>query len=173
MVWYGVKKLYRIKLTKEERSELEQLINSSRKVAALKVTKARSLLLADESGGSGLKDPEIIKATGIKESTLERLRKRVCEVGPLEALERKKRDKPPRESKITGEVEAKLIVLACSEAPEGCQRWTLQLLADKLVELKVLESISSEAVRTTLKKTRLNPGRRNAGVFRRKRTRSL
>jgi transposase len=157
-ILYGMRKIYRIKLSSEERKQLKSLLKA-KSIAAQKVIKARSLLLADESDhGPAYTDPEIMEATGIKPATLTRLRTRVCEVGPLEALERKKQQSPSRVSKITGEVEAKLTALACSEAPEGYQRWTLHLLADKLVALEVVDSISHEAVRTTLKKMKLNLG---------------
>jgi hypothetical protein len=151
-----MRKLYSIKLSSEERDELEKL--SRRRTAAVsKVIKARALLLCDQSeDGPGLKDSEVVTQTGIKPATLERLRKRCCEVEPLEALERVKQENRPR--KFTGEEEARLTALACSDPPEGCARWTLHLLADKLVELEVFDSISHEAVRQQLKKTSSNPG---------------
>jgi hypothetical protein len=153
-----MRKIYRIKLTREERAELDEFCKRKR-VDANKVLKARALLLCDASeDGPGWRDPKVIEATGIRPATLERLRLRCCEVGPLKALERKKQDRPSRKSKITGEVEAHLTRLACSEAPEGCKRWTLTLLSEKLVELKVVDSISPEAVRQTLKKMGLNLG---------------
>jgi len=153
-----MRKTYRIKLSSGEREQLNSLLKA-KSIAAHKVIKARSILLADESdGGPACTDPEIMGATGIKPATLTRLRTRVCEVGPRAALERKRQESPSRVSNITGEVEAKLTALACSEAPEGCRRWTLHLLADKLVELEVVDSISHEAVRTKLKKMRLNLG---------------
>ena len=125
----------------------------------MKVTKARAILLADESdGGPGLRDPDIIKATGIKPATLSRLRQRVCEVGPIEALERKPQARPSRKPIIDGDLEARLTTIACSEAPEGRKRWTLRLLAERLVELEVVDSISHETVRQALKKTTSNPG---------------
>ena len=154
-----MQKIYRIKLTAGERLELEQLPNSRKKVAALKVTKARALLLADESkAGPALSDPDIINATGIKPATLSRLRQRVCEVGPIQALERKAQAQPSHPAKIDGEIEARLITIACSQAPEGRKRWTLRLLAERLVELEIVDSISHEAVRQALKKTGSNPG---------------
>lgn len=154
-----MEKIYRIKLSNQERKELEQLINSSRKVAALKVTKARSVLLADESEqGPALRDPEIMGATGIKPATLTRLRQRVCEVGPLDALERKKQATASREKIVDGEVEAKLTQIACSQAPDGRKRWTLRLLAGRLVELEIVGNISHETVRAALKKTSSNLG---------------
>lgn len=151
-----MRKVYRIKLSAGERGSLEKL-SRSQTAAAHKVTKARALLLCDESRkGPGLKDAEVISKTGIKPATLERLRRRCCEVGPLDALERKAQENRAR--KVTGEVEARLVALACSEPPEGCARWTLQLLADKLVELEVVEYITDETVRRQLKKTNLSLG---------------
>lgn len=147
-----MQKIYRINLSSEERSELRAL-SGKRNAAAHKVLKARALLLCDESeNGEGLKDPEIIGRTGIAKATLERLRRRCCEVGLLEALERKKQEVVSRPPKLDGEGQARLTALACSDAPEGCARWTLSLLADKLVELEILDSISRETVRSELKK---------------------
>lgn len=152
-----MRKIYRIKLSPEERGELE-FLTRRQSVDGHKVIKARALLLCDESDGApGLKDPEVIAATGIKPATLERLRCACCQVGPIEALERKKQDKPSRPQIMTGEVEARLTALACSEAPEGHKRWTLRLLAGKMVELEIVEKISHEAVRQALKKTSSNP----------------
>ena len=152
-------KLHRIKLSIEERNELEQLVSSKKKVSAIKLVKAQSLLLADEGEfGPGATDEEIMKSVGIKPATLSRLRQRVCEVGPLAALERKKQENPSKTKKLDGEGEAKLSQLACSEAPEGHTRWTLRLLAEKLVELEVTDSISHEAVRQSLKKMKSNRG---------------
>ena len=154
-----MEKIYRIKLSNQERSELQQLINSARKVAALKVTTARSVFLADESEkGPALSDPEIMKATGIKPATLGRLRQRVCELGPMDALERMKQTTVSRKKIVDGEVEAKLTQIACSEAPDGRKRWTLRLLAGRLIELEIVESISHETVRDALKKMSSNPG---------------
>lgn len=151
-------KVFRIKLSSEERSDLEEL-SRKRNAAAHKVLKARALLLCDESeDGEGLKDPEIIEKLGIAPATLQRLRQRCCEVGPLEALERKKQVGMSRLRKLDGEGQARLTKLACSEAPEGSNRWTLRLLADKLVELEVVESISHQTVGVELKKTRSNRG---------------
>ena len=117
-------------------------------------------------------DLEASAGSGLTVRSIERLRARACEVGPLGALERKQqRESPPVAAKITGEVEARMIQIACSEVPEGCDRWTMQMIADRLIELEIVESISDESVRTTLKKTTLNPGSRSAGASRRKRMR--
>lgn len=153
-----MRKIYRIKLSVEERSELLAL-SRKRNAAAHKVLKARALLLCDESEeGEGLKDPEIIARTGIAKATLGRLRQRCCEVGPLEALERKKQEAASRPRKLDGEGQARLTALACSDPPEGCARWTLSLLADGLVELEVVDSISRETIRSELKKTSSSRG---------------
>ena len=153
-----MRKIYRIKLSSEERSELEA-VSRKRNVAAHRALKARALLLCDESeNGEALRDPEIIEKTGIARTTLSRLRERCCEVGPMEALEPKKRQCVPRARTLDGEGQARLTTLACSKAPDGRKRWTLRLLADKLVELETVESISPETVRRTLKKTRLSLG---------------
>ena len=151
-------KIYRIKLSSEERSELNTL-KRKRKAAADKVLKARALLLCDESeAGEALKDREIISKTGIAPCTLQRLRQRCCEVGPLEALERKRQQSVSRPRKLDGDGQARLTTLACSEPPSGSNKWTLRLLADKLVELEVVDSISHQTVGTELKKTRSSRG---------------
>lgn len=144
--------IYSIKLTSEERAELNAF-TKRKKVAASKLKKAQALLLSDQSpDGKAWKDRQIIEAIDIKSATLERLRKRCCEVGPLEALHPKKRASPARQRILDGEREAKLIALACSKAPEGRKRWTLRLLADHMVRLDIVNSVSHETVRRTLKK---------------------
>ena len=159
-------KIYRIKLTEAERLELES-IRDGGSDKALKTRRAIALLLSDEGpGGPAWSDADIQPATGMSPSTLIRLRMRCCEVGPLGALERKPREKPPREIKITGEVEARITTLACSEPPAGHARWTLQLLADHLVEIGVIESISHTSVATVLKKVHSSHGVSNAGASR-------
>lgn len=159
-------KKYRIKLASDERSALEDIRDRGLHKSA-KFKRALALLLADEgSDGPALKDAEITTATGLASATLARLRLRCCEVGPLEALERVPREIPPREIKVTGEVEAHITRLACSEAPEGQVRWTLALIAGKLVELEIIGSISPSSVARVLKKVNSSPGARKAGVSR-------
>ena len=154
-----MQKIYRINLSSEERSLLVGMTTSGKPISAKKVIKARAMLLADESEqGPSYPDPQIIEATGIKPATLVRLRIRVCEVGPIEALERKVQDSPSRKKIIDGEVEAQLTQLACSEAPDGRNGWTLRLLADKLVELEIVDSVSHETVRNAMRKKRLSRG---------------
>lgn len=151
-------KIYRIKLASDERSALEEIRDrGSNKSARFK--HALALLMCDEGvAGPALEDSEIATALGIKAITVERLRKRCCEVGPLAAIERKKRETGPREIKLTGEVEAHVTRLACSDPPEGHTRWTLALIAGKLVELQVVESISRPSIGKVLKKANSNPG---------------
>lgn len=169
-------KKYRIKLSGDERLELEAIRdhNAARKKAtktAGKAMNALCLLLADEGAdGACKKDAEIIRITGLSPSTVEHLRKRCCEVGPLAALERKPRETPPHAVKITGEVQARITQLACSQAPEGHARWTLQMLADRVVELDVISSISHTSVGTVLKKANSSHGGSNAGASRRSKT---
>lgn len=163
-------KKYHIKLDADERDQLEKL-SRSRKAAAVKVQRAKAMLAMDcGEGAPSLSDSKTVKLSGLSLRSIQRLRERVCEVGPLGALERKPRLTPPNEPKITGEVEAAMVKIACSEVPDDASRWTMQMIADRLIELEVLESISSEAVRITLKKTTLNPGSKSAGASHRTKT---
>jgi len=140
-------KRYHINLTEEEREELYRLTTTGRH-AARKVMHARILLKADE----GLKDEQIAQHLDVSVCTVERVRKRCGIEGIKAALNPKKR--PPGQPKLDGEGEARLVLLACSAPPDGRQRWTLHLLADKLVELEVVDSISHETVRQRLEKKR-------------------
>jgi hypothetical protein len=154
-----MQKIYRIQLSSEEHSCLTELTRSGKRISAKKVIKAQALLLADEStDGPAYNDKQVMEATGMKPATLVRLRKRVCEVGPVEALERKPQASPSRKKIIDGEVEAQLTQLACSQAPDGRKQWTLRLLAGKLVELEIVDSISHETVRSGMKKKTSNRG---------------
>ena len=138
-------KKYVVKLTPAEQ---EQLLELTRKgeVGARKMKRAQILLKADE----GWKDEDIIKALNTNRSTVERTRKRWVEGGLDKALNEDPR--PGQRPKLDGKAEAHLVALACSDAPGGREHWPLRLLADKLVELGVVESISHEAVRQKMKK---------------------
>jgi len=148
------KKKYIVNLTSEEREALDTLISSG-VASARKLTRARILLKADE----GWTDRRISEALDVGTATVERVRKRFVEWGGIKAIERRK---PRRryERKIDGDAEARLVALACSTPPEGRTRWTLQLLADKLVTLEEvdIDSVSYETVRQVLKKTGLSLG---------------
>jgi len=163
-------KKYHIKLESDEREQLVKL-SRSRRAAAVKVQRATAMVAMDCSEeGAALSDSKVAAISGLSVRSLERLRKRVCEVGALGALERKPRLSPPVDPKVTGDVEAAMVKIACSEAPADASRWTMQLIADRLVELEIVGSISSETVRTTLKKTTSNHGSRSAGASRRSKT---
>ena len=163
-------KLYRIKLASDERNALEEIRDRGTQNAR-KFKRALALLLSDEGPhGPAMKDAEIVTTTGLSSTSLERLRKRCCEVGPLAALESKPREKGPREIKITGEVEAHITRLACSKPPEGRARWTLSLIAEKLIEIEVIDEISRTSVATVLKKANLNLGFKKSGASLRKKT---
>jgi len=151
-------KKYKVTLTAEERQHLSALIAVG-KAAAMKLAHARILLKADAAdGGPAWPDERIAQAVEVGVATVERVRQRFVEQGLEAALVRKKQDRPSRERKLDGRAEARLIALACSAHPEGRTEWTMQLLADKLVELRVVEAVSDETVRRALKKTRSNRG---------------
>jgi transposase len=151
-------KKYKVTLEPEERQALHDLIAAG-KAAARKLTHARILLKADAAeGGPAWRDEQIAEALEVSPATVERVRQRFVEQGLDAALDRKLRDHPARPPKLDGRAEARLIALACSAPPEGRAVWTMQLLADKLVELEVVDSISDETVRVALKKTRSNRG---------------
>ena len=165
-------KKYRIKLSEEERSTLTEMVNKG-KAAAYKRRHAHILLLADEDGKQGgMKDKDIAVAALAGLRTVERVRKRCVEEGLSAAIERREQ-KNRRAPVLDGEGEARLTAIACSTPPKGQKSWSLRLLADKLVELKVVDEISRETVRRTLKKTNSSPGEASAGAFLPKKTRSL
>jgi len=147
---------YRVTLTKEEREELES-ISTKGKRAARTVLYARALILLD-AGKYGQKwvVAKVAEALGTTPRSLEHLKKRFVEEGLPAAIERKKRVTPPREIQFGGEFEAKLLAMACSEAPKGRERWTMRLLAEKMVELKIVPSVSPMTVCNTLKKMKLS-----------------
>ena len=145
-------KRYKVTLEAEERQQLQDLIAAGQ-AAARKLAHARILLKADAAdGGPAWPDHRIAEALEVGVATIERVRQRFVEQGLDAALDRKHRERPAREIKLDGRAEAQLVALACSAPPEGRATWTMQLLADKLVELEVVESISDETVRLALKK---------------------
>jgi len=146
-------KRYKVTLEPEERQQLHDLIAAGQ-AAARKLAHARILLKADAAeGGPAWPDWRIAEALEISTATVERARQRFVEQGLDAALDRKPRERPARPIKLVGRAEARLIALACSPPPQGRAVWTMQLLADKLVELEVVDSISDETVRLALKKT--------------------
>lgn len=153
-----MKKVFIVRLTDEERSQLDALVRKG-KASALTITRARILLKADQGeDGEGWTDAQVAEALNVAAKTVFNVRRRWVEEGLEAALRRKKQDCPSRSRKLDGEAEAKLVAICCGPAPKGRARWTLRLLADKLVELEAVDSISPETVRSTLKKTWLSLG---------------
>jgi transposase len=146
-------KKYIVRLSGEERKSLKTLVSSGKGPARM-FTRARILLKADVGeGGPGWPDEKIAEALDVTVQTIERVRKQLVEEGLEAVLKRRKYIQKVSRKKLDGDAEAHLIALACSETPEGYTRWSLRLLADRMVELGYVESISHEAVRRVLKKT--------------------
>jgi transposase len=143
-----VNKKYVVDLTEDEREELKRLVGSGRHTAR-RIRWAQALLKAD----AGWSDARIAEALDMSIPTVQRLRQRFVEEGLDVALGARSRRPRPSTRKLDGELEARLVALACSAAPEGHTRWTLRLLADKMVELSYVERLSHETVRRVLKKT--------------------
>jgi len=145
---------YIINLSKEERLGLEDLL-ARKRLSKLKAQRIQILLRADE----GLTDSEVADEVGVGTATVERIRKRAVLEGVAAALDRRQQVGISRQPTLDGRAEAHLITLACSDPPEGFSRWTLAMLADKLVELRVVDSVSRTTIHRRLKKTRSSRGR--------------
>ena len=146
-------KKYVVDLCKEEKERLDEL-TSKGTIGARRLRRAHTLLLANE----GMMDQEIARALNSSVSTVERVRKRFVEEGLEAALSERPRLGGTLRRKLDGKAEAHLVALACSEPPEGRRRWTMQMLADKVVEVGLVERVSDETVRRTLKKGTLSRG---------------
>jgi hypothetical protein len=146
-----------IKLTEEQRKELEKFSKTGVRSAKL-IKRAEIILLLDTSESrKAVTFKEISRRLVVSMTTITKVKKDFLAAENVKSfLQRKKRDTPPVEPKITGEVEARIIALACSEAPEGCARWTVRLLADKSVELQIVDSLSFKSVQRLLKKRSLS-----------------
>lgn len=154
---------YRVTLTEEERNELEALTKRGR-IEARRFVHARALLLCDAGPeGPAWKVADVAAALGVSSRSIEHLKKRFVEEGLAAALERKPREKTPREVTFDGAFEARLIALACSDAPEGRHRWTVRLLAEKAVELHFADTVSHMTVQRTLKKMNFSLTARSTG----------
>jgi transposase len=148
---------YAVTLTEAERARLRTLVGSGEAPARL-LTRARVLLKADQGeGGPGWTDAAIAGALDVHPATVARVRRQFAEEGLAAALERKRPDRV-YERALDGAAEARLVALACGEPPAGRERWTLRLLAGELVRLEVVDDVSHETVRRTLKKTRSSRG---------------
>jgi hypothetical protein len=159
-------KKYLVTLTADERDHLDDLLRTG-KASALVQARARILLRADQAdGGPALDDETIAGELEVGLRTISRVRRRFVERGFEDCVRRKKQDKPSRLRTLDGAAEAKLIAVACSDPPGGRAAWTMQMLADKLVELEVVEAISDETVRRALKKAPSSRGSRSSGASR-------
>lgn len=157
---------YRVSLTREERESLDKYSKTGTK-AARSVLLARALLLIDSGeDGSHMTEEQVSQATGLSCRPIERLKKRFVEEGLEAALERKSRETPPTPVKFDGSFEARLIALACSDPPQGRARWTVRLLAEKVVELEITDSVSLMTICNTLKKTNFSLTDQSTGRFR-------
>ena len=148
---------YKVRLTDEQRSELLSIVSKGEHNARL-IKRANILLLSDE----GRTAPQIVEVLSTSEQTVYNIRKRFVQEGLESAIHEKPR--PGAKRKFQPEQEAHLIALTCSDPPEGRERWTVRMLANKVVELGILDEVGRETVRRTLKKTFLSPGRRSNGV---------
>jgi hypothetical protein len=160
---------YRVTLTAEERASLEHLVCVG-KGAARRLTHARILLMADTAAGGGDADDEIVAALGVGICTVGRVRRRLVTAGLPAALDPRPQPQRPGKIKIKGDVEQRLIQLACGEPPDGRCQWTLQLLAAELVVLGFVDAVSTETVRQALKKTTSSRGSSRRGASRPRRT---
>lgn len=155
-LWEGVSTMpvikYRVILPEKERSKLARIIAKGA-ATAKSIMHAHVLMALDESNGKKRSEKEIACLFHVNAQTVHTIRKTYATKGLDAAISRKKRQTPPIQPKITGDVEAKIIALSCSEPPEGRSKWTVRLLADKAVELQIIESISHESVFRLLKKT--------------------
>jgi transposase len=148
-----MRKKYVVKLKEDEREHLLQMIHCG-KDSARRLAHARVLLKCDE----GLMDLEVSDEVEVSVGTVERVRKRCSSEGLEAALSPRPQPKRPHKRRIDGDNEARLVAIACSKAPDGHDHWTLQLLADRMVELKYVEAVSGQTVRRVLKKTRSSRG---------------
>ena len=147
-------KRYILNLTEDERAGLEEIVHRNR-ISKLKLQRAQILLKADE----GLTDEEIQDDLGVGTATVERIRKRAVLEGLEAALERKPGTRASRPRKLDGRAEAHLVAIACSEPPDGAPRWTLSLLGERMVELRIVDTVSRSTIHRCLKKTTSNRGR--------------
>ncbi len=150
-------KLY-VHLSPEQRAVLEKMTRAG-KAKAREITRARILLLSDRNKEGWKTHEQIAQALSVSPGTVSRICRRFVREGQAITAAIKEKPRPGQVPKITGEVEARLVTLACSDPPEGKARWTLRLLRDELIRLEMVESLSHVAVHNTLKKTNLNHGR--------------
>jgi transposase len=157
-------KKYIVKLSAEERQYLQDFLKLN-KCTHQENQRARILLKSDQNEEEKwLTDLEIAEALDVVVQTVERTRKKFVEEGFEASLKNPKRTKPPHNLKLDGETEAQILTLACSEAPAGRSRWTLRMIADKMVEFELIDKISKSTIGNALKKTKSSRGKKNRGA---------
>jgi len=161
---------YRIYLTAEERQQLEAMVSKGKQKASA-IRTAHVLLASDEAIGSRQRESAISAAYHLSTKSIERIRKQFCQRG-MDLFTPQPRQ-PRSDKRIDGSVEAHIIAICCSEPPAGQSRWKLQLIADKVVEMGILDHLSATSVATVLKKTSLSPGASRSGSSHQSKVRSL
>lgn len=157
-------KKYRVILREDQRQQLEHVISTGQ-APARQQAHARILLKADQSEqGPGWSDEQISQAVEVSLPTIERVRKRFVQEGLEEAIKRRPQPERPQKRKLAGVQEAHLIALSCEPAPEGYQRWSMRLLADRFVVVETGEKVGRETIRRTLKKMNSSPGSKKSGA---------
>lgn len=154
----------KVYLTEAERNKLKEISNKG-KASAKIIKRANILLSLDENVGKVKTQAEIAQIYQCNPALVHTVAEQYIDSGLTRVITRKKRETPPIPSKFTGEIEAQIIKLACSEPPEGHSRWSLQLLADETVRLKILDSVSDNGIRSILKKHRLSLTRKKNGAY--------
>jgi transposase len=144
-------KKYHVRLSDSERSYVQVILNKAETAKTFR-KRCNILLMLDEKAGVPATQEEIARRVGVSDATIYNTLKEYIENGLQYALHYKKPPEPPIAPIITGETEARIIALACSKPPVGFSRWTVRLLTERVIELKILESVSRETIRTTLKK---------------------
>jgi len=151
------KQEYKVQLTAEQRTELSTIVtSSSKKLSPETKSRAKAILCLDELGEKPLSPADTAKKCKLHRETVYSIRKQFISDGLEAVVYRKKRETPPTEPKVTGDVEAHIVAVACSPAPEGKSKWTLQMIADKIVLDGVVDSIGKETIRRTLKKRNIS-----------------
>jgi len=151
------KQEYKIQLTTEQRAELSAIVtSSSKKLSSETKSRAKALLCLDEFSEKPLSPVDTARKCKLHRETVYGIRKQFASEGLEAAVYRKKRQTPPTEPKVTGDVEAHIVAVACSSTPEGKSKWTLQMIADKIVFDGIVDSIGKETVRRTLKKRNIS-----------------
>ena len=148
-------KKYHVKLSETERKEIKKIANNSKTSETVR-NRCNILVMSDENVGKAPSQDEISKRCGVCDVTVYKTVKDYATLGLEYVLRRRIHEKPPKSPIVTGEIEARIIALACSKPPEGYSRWSIRLLRERVIELQIVETIGRETIRTTLKKRNLS-----------------